>query len=184
MRTRTTTRRRGSTGAAAIAAFALLGTACAADGPDAHLAGDPAPEAAEATEESVEEHGDVSTEAEMTEDETTEAEMSDSGDSEAAAVETYPPNGEVVTVLALDNSFVDEVVEVEAGTEVLWTNNGRNDHDVIPVDPTQEWGIEIEDFPPTAEYSHVFTTPGEYPYFCTIHGTETVGMTGTIIVTG
>ena len=35
---------------------------------------------------------------------------------EDGAVETYPPNGEVVTVLALDNSFIDEIVEVAART--------------------------------------------------------------------
>jgi plastocyanin len=29
----------------------------------------------------------------------------------------------------------------------------------------------------------VFTEPGEYPYHCTIHGTTTVGMIGTVVVT-
>jgi plastocyanin len=33
-------------------------------------------------------------------------------------------------------------------------------------------------------YSHVFTEPGEYPYYCTAHGTKTRGMIGKIVVTG
>ena len=28
----------------------------------------------------------------------------------------------------------------------------------------------------------VFDEPGEYPYYCTLHGTETAGMVGTIRV--
>ena len=175
MRTLTTAPTRGMMGA--IAVLALAGTACAPDGSDAHLAAGVESEAAEPDEEPAEESDTDATSGES-------MESGESTEMDEAAAETVPPNGEVVTVLAIDNSFIDEVVEVEAGTEILWTNNGRNDHDVIPVDPTQEWGIEIEDFPPGAEYSYVFGAPGEYAYFCTIHGTETVGMTGTIIVTG
>ena len=36
---------------------------------------------------------------------------------------------------------------------------------------------------PKATYSHVFDQPGTYAYFCTIHGTATAGMIGTIVVT-
>ena len=47
-----------------------------------------------------------------------------------------------------------------------------------------DWGIEVAGFGPGAAYAHVFTEPGEYRYYCSIHGNETVGMTGTIIVAG
>ena len=95
---------------------------------------------------------------------------------------TFPPNGETVQVRSLDNSFRPEDVEVEAGTEVWWTNNGRNDHNVLPVDDNAEWGVDTEDFTPGDEYRLVFDTPGVFPYYCSIHGTKEVGMVGTVIV--
>ena len=44
------------------------------------------------------------------------------------------PNGEEVEVLALDNNFRPEELEVEAGTTVIWENGGRNDHNIVPAD--------------------------------------------------
>lgn len=99
--------------------------------------------------------------------------------------EEFPANGVVVDVLALDNNFVPAALTVEAGTEVLFTNNGRNDHNIVPPDDlaVSEWGILDAEFVPGATYSHVFTRPGTYTYVCTIHGTATAGMFGTIVVT-
>lgn len=99
--------------------------------------------------------------------------------------EEFPPNGVVADVLALDNNFVPAALTVEAGTEVLFTNNGRNDHNIVPPDdPTvSEWGVLDTEFIPESTYSHVFTRPGTYAYVCTIHGTATAGMFGTIVVT-
>jgi len=98
---------------------------------------------------------------------------------------TYPANGVVEEVLALDNNYILQTVTITAGTEVEWFNNGRNDHNVIPEGDleTTSWGVQLEDFRPGDRYSHVFTTPGTYVYYCTIHGTPTAGMFGTIIVT-
>ncbi|NND75857.1 MAG: hypothetical protein HKN44_12705 [Ilumatobacter sp.] len=93
-----------------------------------------------------------------------------------------PPNGEVVQVRSLDNSYRAADIEVVAGTEVWWTNNGRNDHNVLPVDESQDWGIDTEDFTPGDEYRHVFGVPGTYLYYCSIHGTKTVGMVGSVTV--
>ena len=93
-----------------------------------------------------------------------------------------PPNEEVVQVRSLDNSYRLADIEVAAGTEVWWTNNGRNDHNVLPVDDTQTWGIDTEDFAPGDEYRHVFDTPGTYLYYCSIHGTKTVGMISSVVV--
>jgi plastocyanin len=88
-----------------------------------------------------------------------------------------------IEVTTLDNTFVEEEVNVEVGTEVVWKNGGRNDHDIVPVVESEGWGVGSEGFHPGDAYSYVFTEPGEYPYYCTIHGTADVGMTGTIIVT-
>lgn len=102
---------------------------------------------------------------------------------DSAPVETFAPNGEVVNVLAIDNTFRPETIEISAGTEVVWTNGGRNEHNVLPVEG-DAWGVQTEDFAPKDVYSHVFTTPGTYPYYCSIHGTTEVGMIGTVVVTG
>ena len=97
----------------------------------------------------------------------------------------FPVNGKVEKVLALDNNFIQGAITIVAGTEVLWENNGRNDHDVIPVDDLDAvaWGVKDDVFVPKATYSHVFDRPGTYRYFCTIHGTAEVGMVGVIVVT-
>lgn len=89
----------------------------------------------------------------------------------------------VVPVVALDNSFRPELIEVDVGDEVMWENRGLNDHDVLSVEG-DGWGIEVEGFGPGATYTHVFTEPGQYRYFCSIHGNESVGMVGTVVVRG
>lgn len=103
------------------------------------------------------------------------------------AADSVAPNGESVEVQALDNSFRPETIEISAGTEVVFTNVGRNDHNVLPagVEPGEmgEWGVATEDFAPRDVYRHVFTRPGTYAYYCSIHGTADVGMIGTVVVT-
>jgi plastocyanin len=113
------------------------------------------------------------------------------GDSPAegnpAPVDSVAPNGESVAVQALDNTFRPETLEIRAGTEVVFTNVGRNDHNVLPasVAPGEmgEWGVATEDFAPRAVYRHVFGRPGSYAYYCSVHGTAEIGMIGTIVVT-
>ena len=93
--------------------------------------------------------------------------------------------GVTENVDALDNSFSPEEITVQAGTEIVFTNRGRNDHNVVPVDEDQDWTIEVDDFKPGAPPTPVrFTEPGTYDYFCSIHGTATAGMTGSITVEG
>ena len=98
---------------------------------------------------------------------------------------TFPPNGETVNVLSLDNNFIPQVIEVKAGTEVLWENNGRNPHNVVPAEDPKatEWGVLEAAFQPKDTYSRVFDRPGTYVYYCTIHGTPKAAMFGTVTVT-
>jgi plastocyanin len=91
------------------------------------------------------------------------------------------PTGVVVDVQALDNTFRPERVEIAVGDEVVWTNGGRNEHDVLHVEG-DDWGVTVDEFQPGDEYRHVFSEPGEYRYYCTIHGTAEVGMVGTVVV--
>ncbi|HAS12180.1 MAG TPA: hypothetical protein DCS55_16945 [Acidimicrobiaceae bacterium] len=91
--------------------------------------------------------------------------------------------GVEVEVSAIDNTFRPEEIEIAAGTEVRWSNDGRNVHNVLPVEG-EAWGVEVDDFEPGDEYRHRFTEPGTYPYYCSLHGTTTAGMIGTVVVTG
>lgn len=88
-----------------------------------------------------------------------------------------------VAVSAIDNTFRPESLTVQAGTTVVFTNDGRSEHNVLTVEG-EGWGVETTDFLPGDEYRHRFTEPGTYHYYCSLHGTETKGMVGTIVVTG
>ena len=61
--------------------------------------------------------------------------------------------------------------------------HGHRDRERLPVEGAA-WGVEVDGFQPGDVYAHVFTEPGEYRYYCSIHGNEDVGMVGTVIVTG
>ncbi|HKX71649.1 MAG TPA: plastocyanin/azurin family copper-binding protein [Acidimicrobiales bacterium] len=108
--------------------------------------------------------------------------------SDAEAPDTEAPDDAVVIttdpapVSALDNSFMPENIQVKAGTEVVWTNKGRNEHNALHVDGG-DWGVEVDDFQPGDVYSHTFDEPGVYRYYCSIHGSADAGMIGTVVVT-
>src|SRR5688572_11882188 len=59
-----------------------------------------------------------------------------------------PSGADAVDVKALDNTFIEEQVDVAVGTEVVWKNGGRNDHDIVPVADDESWGVGIEAFHP------------------------------------
>ncbi len=67
------------------------------------------------------------------------------------------------------------------GTTVVWSNRGRNQHDVVPAEDGG-WGVDAEGFQPGDTYSYTFDQPGTYHYYCSIHGTATVGMIGAVVV--
>lgn len=124
-------------------------------------------------------------------------------DSVAAAVTTtiatVPPNGETMNVVVLDNSFRPIEIEVTAGTEVVFENRGRNEHNILPDSIKNDaalvtlletdsspaaWGVISVDFAPESTYSHVFSVPGTYTFYCSIHGAPGAGMYGSVVVTG
>lgn len=93
-----------------------------------------------------------------------------------------------VAVAARDNVFEPETVTVDAGTTVTWTNEGRNDHNIADAseaytDATATpFEVEAVAFTPGDQYTATLDEPGNYAYYCTLHGTPTGGMIGTIIV--
>jgi len=97
-----------------------------------------------------------------------------------------------VEVTARDNVFEPKEIRIDPGTTVRWSNQGRNDHNVL--DASAGWsdatplppgfGAETEDFHPGSSYDFTFDEPGTHAYYCSIHGTENSGMFGTIVVGG
>lgn len=100
-------------------------------------------------------------------------------------------------VQVLDNSFRPTEIQIAVGTEVIFENRGRNDHNILPdsvsgdTDLTallasssapEAWGVASTTFLPGTEFRHVFTTPGRYTFYCSIHGAPGAGMYGAIDV--
>ena len=82
-----------------------------------------------------------------------------------------------------DNVFEQRVIVVTAGTEITWTNQGRNEHNVRPAVVGAFESISAAALAVKGDAaSLVFTEPGDYPYFCSLHGTATNGQTGRVIV--
>jgi len=84
-----------------------------------------------------------------------------------------PPTS-ATSVGAKDDSFDPATLNVQVGTTVRWTNNGKHPHTVTSNDGKWDSG----DLAPGASYTVTFMTAGTYRYHCTHHK----GMEGTIIV--
>jgi plastocyanin len=111
----------------------------------------------------------------------------DGGSTAGAGGEEAPPDatvleGDAVEVKAIDNSFQPEAAQVAAGTEVTFVNDGRNSHNVVPVEEGAEWAVDTEDFQPGDSSSYTFEEPGTYRFYCSIHGTADAGMPGVLVV--
>jgi plastocyanin len=79
------------------------------------------------------------------------------------------------TVSIEDFSFEPQTIEVDAGTQVAWTNDDDFAHTVTARDDSFSSG----DIEGGAGFGYRFEDPGEYEYFCSIHNS----MTGTVVVT-
>lgn len=107
----------------------------------------------------------------------------------AATVDTLAPptvvNAATTTVEARDNLYAPEHLQVKVGTKVTFSNEGRNQHDVVATDPQKfDFSIPQEKFDPGMKATFTFTKPGTYEYYCSLHATATAGsMRGVITVT-
>lgn len=93
--------------------------------------------------------------------------------------------GAAVSVSAIDNLFRPEVVKVRAGTKLTFSNDGRNDHNVLPArlpEGAKPFRAEAARFKPGDVYEVTLDRPGTYRYYCSIHGTMRRGMIGAVIV--
>lgn len=80
-----------------------------------------------------------------------------------------------------DNTFTANTLQVPVGTTIVWTHQGQRRHTVTADDGSFDSGTLQKD----GTFQYTFTAPGEYPYFCTIHGgAGGNGMAGVIRVGG
>ena len=79
-----------------------------------------------------------------------------------------------VSVSLANKAFSPSSVTVAVGGVVTWTNRDSMPHNVT----STSGAFQSQTLNPGATYTHTFTKPGTYPYFCTFHG----GMSGTVVV--
>ncbi|HEU5379255.1 MAG TPA: right-handed parallel beta-helix repeat-containing protein [Ktedonobacteraceae bacterium] len=79
------------------------------------------------------------------------------------------------------DSFSPKEMHIKAGQTVTWTNNGQIPHTVTADDGSFDSG----ELSVGQTYSHTFTKPGRYAYYCRMHGAAGgYGMAGVLIVDG
>ncbi len=91
---------------------------------------------------------------------------------------TTPPPGNkggpgVNEVWIQGMAFTPATITVNANTTITWTNKDGVTHTV-----TSDTGLFNGNLSQNGVFTHTFTTPGSYPYHCSIH----TYMTGTVIV--
>lgn len=92
-----------------------------------------------------------------------------------------PPGGTdpvaTTSVQVQDNLFSPAAIRVQAGATVTWTWSGSQLHNVTWV------AGNLANSPTQSSGTHQVTMPsqtGELVYYCTLHGTPTGGMRGTV----
>ena len=104
---------------------------------------------------------------------------SDPGDP-GNGIPPIPGNGGAVATTSVsvrDNLFEPPAITVSPGATVTWTWAGNEPHNVTWVDS------DLTDSPTQTSGSYQAAMPGasgELVYYCTLHGTPTGGMRGTV----
>jgi plastocyanin len=100
-----------------------------------------------------------------------------SSEAEDAAAEPAQSSSAATAEVHIDNfTFSPAALTVAAGTRVTWINRDDVPHTVAS--STRPRLLQSPTLDSDDKFSHVFTKPGTYEYFCTVHPK----MTGTIIV--
>ena len=85
------------------------------------------------------------------------------------------PAPSTATVGMAGRAFGPSVVTIAAGGSVVFRNNDGDEHTATAHDRT----FDSRTLAPGTEFSRTFSTPGRFPFFCSIHP----NMTGEVIVT-
>ncbi|MBI3981707.1 MAG: cupredoxin domain-containing protein [Gemmatimonadetes bacterium] len=96
----------------------------------------------------------------------------------AACSEATGPNGEKLVEVA-DDVFNPMTRTISAGETVMWQWKGSNQHNVTW---TETSGTSNSPTQNSGTFTRSFSNTGTFNYFCTIHGTATSGMRGSIVV--
>ena len=80
-------------------------------------------------------------------------------------------------VSVADDEFEPASKTVSVGASVSWQWTGTHQHNVTWVVASTNSATQT-----TGTFMRTFATAGSYAYYCTIHGTATTGMHGTIVV--
>ena len=95
----------------------------------------------------------------------------------AATAPAQQPAPAAQNQITIDNfAFQPATLTVTPGTRVMWVNRDEEPHTVMSADkatPFKSSALDTND-----QFAFVFTQPGTYKYFCTIHS----HMVGTIVV--
>jgi plastocyanin len=78
-------------------------------------------------------------------------------------------------VTVKDFIFSPQMLVVNVGATITWTNKGASNH---TVDSDAPLIFNSGNIAPGSSYKHTFDSPGTYAYHCSVHS----AMTGTIIV--
>lgn len=89
---------------------------------------------------------------------------------------------DAVTVDVRDNSYMPQYITVSPGTEITFANEGRNPHNVLPVEAGGFEDVAVDEMQPGDSAVRTFDDSGDFPYYCSLHGTPSRGMTGRIRV--
>ena len=92
-----------------------------------------------------------------------------------------PVQSGTVAVSSVDNNFRPQDITVTLGSKVVWTNDGRAEHNIVPSGSTP-FAVDKKAFLPGNSYTWEATELGTFPYFCSIHGTAKAGMYGSVTV--
>lgn len=112
--------------------------------------------------------GTTTSVASTTRDELTVVDLSEAPDGD----ENYP----VVEVEANDNTFgVNALIRMRPGTEVQWTNIGRNDQNIIPLEPSKQFGVGQRPGDPRGARGTWRTCDVGHALPCTNTGIDAVG---------
>jgi plastocyanin len=92
------------------------------------------------------------------------------------------PTGPTVAVTITDTTFTPAEITVVVGGAVQWTSASRTErHNIIPsiAGSFKKHETQIK---PGESVSITFTKPGDFAYYCAIHGSPTAGQRGIVHV--
>ncbi len=124
-------------------------------------------------------------------DDTSDAGVVQGADTEDATAEVPPPppndavdltRQSAVTVEVGDNKYTERAIIVSPGAEITWKNVGLNRHNVVSSTPGAFDDIALEDLDDAGSASRTFSVPGDYAYYCSVHGSITNGQRGWVVV--